>query len=179
MVLPQHKSELTGSSEPSAEKPFVIPLTMKGRVEQAVFLKINGTSWQALADRYGYKSADSARKALTTNALWRDTYNAERVKHLDDMEVESIVTLREFLRLEHREKEGDDIVMKPTDPKLRESAAHSLLHHSRALRTQKIHLTSGAEPFILKIVQAEAPDNDETSEGGGNERDECRESQPS
>ena len=113
---------------------------MRKKLSAVAQMRVEGASWGIVATKYGYKTAESARVAITDihPELWRELYEDTRAKYLDQMEAEAVLTQRELLRLDQIEK-GKDVP--PSDVhRIRQSAAHSLMNHAARLRAQKIEL---------------------------------------
>lgn len=98
------------------------------RIKDAAKRRVDGQSWSAIAERYGYKDAHAACNVLTGEHPdeWRKAYEKERTLWLDELEAAAGQTQRELLTSE--------------DDRVRQSAAHSLLHHCRQLRAHKIEV---------------------------------------
>jgi len=114
-------------------------------IKLAARLRVEGNSWKQIAPRIG-RSSDLSARSITQEhkELWRSEYEQARALYLDEVEGEAILTQRSLLR--------------STDERVRQMAAHSLLNHCRQLRPTKL------EHHIPQKLTAEfASDN---TEGG-------------
>jgi hypothetical protein len=122
-------------SEPTAETTE--------RIREAAKLRVEGMSWERVAQHFRYANADAARVTLTQAhpELWRAEYERARELYLDDMEAEAILTQRALMRpfRSVRKPDGSEIVQ-TIEPQLNQSAAHSILSHAARLRAQKIEV---------------------------------------
>ena len=101
-------------------------------------LRVQGTSWAAIAKKFRYSNSDSARKAITGNHpdVWRTAYEEARDRFLDEVEAEAVLTNRELIRPIRDDGER-------RDERIRAMAARALQDHAAKLRAQapQQHLT--------------------------------------
>ena len=119
-----------------------------GRIKKAAKLRVEGASWEKIAIRYRYKTADSARKTLQGEYpdLWREAFEHARELYLDEIESEALLTQRDLIR----PVRADD---SPRDERIRQSAAHSLLVHAARMRAKKLEISGpGGGPVSLAQV---------------------------
>ncbi len=92
------------------------------RIKEAAQMRVEGATWEVIAVRYSYANAKCAKNFLQGRYqdLWRSEYEIARATLLDGVEAEALLTQRDLLRA--------------TDDRIRQSAAHSLLAHCAKLR---------------------------------------------
>lgn len=119
------------------------------RIKEVAKMRIEGMSWAKIAVKYGYKNEASADSTLTQEHpdLWRSEYELARAKYLDEVEAEALLTQRQLMRPMMTDGKT------PRSEQIMQSAAHSLLNHTRQLRAQKIEMTgSGGGPMTVQFV---------------------------
>ena len=99
------------------------------RMRTVAQLRVEGATWDAIAEKFGYKHGDSACSTITqgNKAEWQAIYEEVRADLLDTVEAEALLTQRSLLR--------------SADERVKQAAAHSLLNHCRQLRAQQINIT--------------------------------------
>ncbi len=135
----------------------------------AAELRIEGNPWSVVAKRIGRSNADSARLITREHpGEWRMAYEEARAEYLPSVEAEALLTQRELMR--PMRQLYDEITAQPVlrdgkpvlvvrDEKIRQSAAHSILNHTRHERASRINvLHSGEVTHRLTLEQRREAD---------------------
>jgi hypothetical protein len=117
------------------------------KIEAVAIERVEGDTWDVIAERHGYASGDSIRSFITGKHrdAWRDAYDRQRELRLDTVEATAIQTQIDLL--------------KDADHRIRQSAAHSLLVHCGRMRAQKLQVD-----FRGKIRHDSGPLSDKSDE---------------
>jgi len=120
------------------------------RITQVARMRVDGASWRVIATKYGYKNEASACTMMTQEypKLWKAEYEAARAVRLNELEIEAVQTQRELIRpyrtkqvISEEGKLTEKTVAIENPLPIRQSAAHSLLNHTRQLRAQKVEIS--------------------------------------
>ncbi len=102
----------------------------KQQIKRMAILRVEGNSWAQIAALPDItRNTDITARAVTQEYPdeWRQAYEEPRFLFLDEIEAEAALTQRQLLR--------------SADDRVKQSAAHSILHHCRSLRAQKVELS--------------------------------------
>lgn len=122
------------------------------KIEQAAKLRAEGATWDVVAKRMHYASADSARTTLSQehSQQWQAARERARDEFGPQYEAEALLTQRELMRptrpvYDDKGKQEFDTdgspKMQMRDERVRQSAAHSLLNHRSRTQRQQIEMT--------------------------------------
>jgi len=111
------------------------------KIKLAVRIKVEGATWDEVANKLGYENGDSARQSLKGphREEWRKQYEEAYLDWMPDVEAEAISTQRK-----HMKSAKDDISQR---------AAHSLMAHCAKLRAQKIDMAVDTAAGYRRVVE--------------------------
>jgi len=112
-------------------------------------MKLESVEWSVIARRYNYKNAHSCRIVLMDEHrdLWDTYFEAGLRQAWIECGIAARATQRELIQPTHQayDPETKTMVETPTPLSIRQSAAHSLLHHERNTRAMDINVQAGAK----------------------------------
>ena len=140
-------------------------------INRAVRLRVEGLTWNDVAQALHYADGESARNTLQTQhrAEWNAAYEEAREKYLNEIESEAVLTQRSLMRPYRKVTTHDGKVeIQALEASLNQSAAHSLLNHTRQLRAQKHEISGpgGAAIPLGLVLDASQIDNGRPNDTG-------------
>jgi len=134
-------------------------------IKLAAKLKVEGNTWAVIATRIGRKGDESARRITQEHpAEWKEAYEQAYQDNIDAFEAEGILTQRQLMRLGLDKPEGPTI----EEQRVRQSAGHSALNHTRGLRAMHINLHSDVDIDRKTIIRFVLPgDNGKNADSRG------------
>lgn len=112
------------------------------RIKSAAKMRIEGAAWAVIAKNFGYKNEHTALDFLARRypKRWKKEFEEAEELYGETIDAEALLTQRELMR-PYRVDVNPSTGAKKTisnDPRVRSGAAHSLLHHRRALKQMKL-----------------------------------------
>lgn len=119
------------------------------RIKETAKLRVEGSTWAEIAEKYGYKNESSACTMLTQEhpQLWREAYDKARAAFLDGIEIGAI--------------ERQVVLSRQSDNlSVAQAATHSLLAHCAKLRAMHVNITGSMEHGLVTTTDLIARANE-------------------
>ena len=124
-------------------------------IKAAAELRANGNDWSTVAKMIGRKDAKSAQHLVYEYPdLWRAEFEYRRAIIIDGLEIKALTRQEELLRC--------------GDPKVEESAAHSIMQHAAKMRTQKVSVEDQRKAQADVVVDFAAVGGNTTDDDADN-----------
>jgi hypothetical protein len=129
-------------------------------------MRVEGATWAQVSANFPgeYSTAESCGDMLAREHKpdWEAAYELARSLYLNECEAEAVLTQRSLMRSYRNITKPDGTTeLQAIEASLNQSAAHSLLNHTRQLRAQKVELSGpggGAIPLGV-VLDASGIDN--------------------